>query len=149
MNSRIGCKNMKYGLLSKIIGDNIFLIRYGILGVTGASLDFIVFALLTKTWSINYISANVISVSLGLTNNFVLNVLFNFKVKNNLLSRFLKFYSIGLLGMGLSILTLYLLIEMLQINLIIAKVATIISVPLVQFYLNKYITFKGYREKDI
>lgn len=143
----IRCKELAYNLCTKIKKDNLFLFRYAIIGFLGASLDFAFFALLTQTGNIYYIYANVISVSLGITNNFILNVLFNFKVKNNIFSRFLKFYSIGIFGLGVSIFLLYLLVETIQINPILAKIVTIFSVPLIQFYLNKYITFKGYEEK--
>lgn len=134
-------------LLGKIKKDNIYLIKYAFIGVLGASLDFCIFALLTQRFYLYYIYANIISVSVGISNNFIFNVLFNFKVKNNIFGRFMKFYTIGVLGMGISIGILYILVEMIQINSLVAKIITMFSVPLIQFYLNKHITFKGYEEK--
>ena len=147
MEQMFRCKDIAHNIGARIKQDNIYLFRYAFIGVLGASLDFIMFAFLTKTWNIYYIYANMVSVSLGISNNFIFNVLFNFKVRNNILGRFIKFYSIGILGLGISIGILYFLVEIMQINALVAKVITMFSVPLIQFYLNKHITFKGYEEK--
>ena len=67
------------------------LIRYCLIGVTGASLDAVLFWLMTRA-GVYYQLANFISVTCGIVNNFFLNAFFNFKTKNRLLRRFCSFY---------------------------------------------------------
>lgn len=118
------------------------LILYGIIGVISAGLDFVVYLLLSNCLYINYLIANVISVHCGIVCSFILNRQFNFKIKNKFLIRFFTFYGIGLLGLTLSFGFLYLLVDIADINKNTAKLLTIIIVALVQFILNKTITFK-------
>ena len=48
------------------------LIVYCIIGGTGATLDFLIYSLLTKEAGIHYQIANIVSVSAGIINNFFL-----------------------------------------------------------------------------
>ena len=90
----------------------------------------------------HYQVANIFSVTIGITNNFFLNAYFNFKVKDKLFNRFIKFYSIGLIGLGISAGILYVLIEMFNFHELASKAIVIVVVSILQFNLNKYITFK-------
>ena len=128
--------------LIKIYQKNKRFIVYCLIGFTGVSLDFFIFYLLNNQLGIYYQYANVISVSLGIANNFVLNAFFNFKMLDKFFSRFLKFYSIGLLGLATSALCLYLMIEILTLETIVAKILTIFIVTAIQYTLNKKLTFK-------
>ena len=71
---------MKKTVLRLFNRYNVFL-RYSIIGGTGASLDFIVFFLLNEFIGMTYIYANIISVGCGITNNFILNSIYNFKLQ--------------------------------------------------------------------
>lgn len=117
-------------------------LKYCVIGCSGALLDFIFFTILTNQFSLHYQFANIISVSFGITNNFLLNAFLNFKVSDNLFKRFLTFYSIGIIGLLISSLILFVLVEKLSCNVLISKFLTIFVVTLVQFSLNKLITFK-------
>lgn len=119
-------------------------IKYCIIGVTGASLDFVIFTIMTHFYGIFYQYANVFSVTLGITNNFFLNVFFNFKKQDKLFLRFISFYGVGLFGLALSALTLHLLVNYLYFELVLSKLVTIFLVTIVQYTLNKIITFKTY-----
>lgn len=118
------------------------LIIYGIIGALSAGLDFLVFFILTNTLSINYMPANIFSVLCGITNSFFLNRAFNFKVKDKLLKRMLIFFSVGFSGLLMSSALLYIFIERISLTEIPAKLLSIVLVVLIQFILNKYITFK-------
>ena len=122
-------------------------IRYCLIGVSGASLDFIVFTLLIKNSVIFYQYANILSVTIGITNNFFLNVFFNFKKYDKLLFRFACFYSVGILGLGLSACLLFLFIDKLNYNVYISKFFTIFFVTVFQYTLNKLVSFKTYKNK--
>ena len=118
------------------------LIVYCLIGSTGATLDFVIYALLTNCAGIHYQIANFLSVSFGIINNFFWNCYFNFKTRDKILNRLVSFYSVGMLGWALSAGCLWLFIEVMSINVLIAKFGTIFFVTVVQFCLNKFITFK-------
>jgi len=117
-------------------------VKYSIIGVTGATLDFLLFAIFIKYFGWYYLFANAISVTAGITNNFFLNAFFNFRKKDKLLSRFVKFYSVGLFGLLLSSVLLYVAIDVLFISEIVSKILIIGVIVIVQYTLNKNVTFR-------
>ena len=119
------------------------LILYGIIGGLCASLDFGIYSLLSL-W-IPFLWANIISVHCGIFCSFILNRNYNFKVKDNTGKRFISFYLVGLAGLGLSELLIYLLTDQFRWNYLIAKLLTVVVVALFQFCLNKLITFNRKR----
>ena len=118
------------------------LIVYCMIGCSGASLDFVAYAMLTSWAGVHYQLANFLSVSIGIVNNFFWNYFFNFKTKDHMLIRLGSFYVIGMFGCALSAICLWLFIEKLGLGSLISKLATIFLVTVVQFCLNKHITFK-------
>ena len=118
------------------------LILYGIIGCFCATLDFGVYSLLCLWGIMPYLWANVISVHMGIFTSFVLNRSLNFKVKDKAAVRFFSFYTVGLIGMGISELMLYLMVTVGGWNELVCKLLSIAVVALVQFMLNKHITFK-------
>jgi len=118
------------------------LILYGIIGGFCAALDFAIYTVFCHFAILPYLWANVISVHVGIFTSFVLNRQLNFKIKDKTPQRFLSFYLVGLTGLGISSLMLYLMVDVAGWNEIVCKLFTIVVVALVQFLLNKYITFK-------
>lgn len=118
------------------------LVVYCIIGCTGAGLDFVIYIAFTSLLGIHYQLANFLSVTFGIVNNFFLNAYFNFKTRDRMLVRFVSFYSVGMFGWALSAGCLWLFIECLGVNAILAKLGTIVLVTIVQFCLNKFITFR-------
>ena len=127
-----------YNLLLK----NQQLIKYGIIGCCCAGLDFVIYWLLVHSVSMPYLYANAISVHCGIFASFFLNRQFTFKVKNKTLLRFLSFYVIGITGLAISSGLLVVLIEKMELNELVSKAFTVIVVALIQFLLNKYISFR-------
>lgn len=125
-----------------LLRKNSLLLKYAIIGGISASIDFIIFSLLSNKFHIDYLLANIISVHCGIICSFILNRQYNFKIKDKTVKRFITFYFIGILGLGVSTLLLYLLVDVSEWNKIVAKLLTIIVVALLQFILNKTITFK-------
>lgn len=115
---------------------------YSLIGVVGVTLDFVSFLLLTQFLGVNYLIANSVSTSLGITNNFFLNAFLNFSVRDQLLKRFAIFYSVGILGLAISSLLLYVLIDLADLSSLIAKLITTPIVTLVQFNLNRHYSFR-------
>lgn len=118
------------------------LILYGIIGSFTAALDFATFYCLNQFVGLYYLIANCVSVLVGISTSFFLNRSYNFKVKDKPIRRFLTFLSVGLAGLCLSNLILWIGIDFLQLDEIFTKLLSIVLVVFFQFLLNKYITFK-------
>ena len=118
------------------------LILYGVIGSFSSSLDFCVFALLSNYIGVYYLVANCISVLVGITTSFLLNRAYNFKVKDKTKQRFVMFLIVGLCGLLLSNLILYIGVDVMQGNEIIVKFMSIVLVVGFQFLLNKFVTFR-------
>jgi putative flippase GtrA len=89
-----------------------------------------------------YLAANCISVLAGIATSFSLNRTYNFKVKDKTIRRFSIFLMVGLCGMLLSNLILWMGIDKMGGDELIVKLASIFLVALFQFLLNKYVTFR-------
>lgn len=118
------------------------LILYGIIGALSASFDFLLFYFLTTTLNVYYLFANVFSVTCGICLSFFLNREYNFKVKNKFIKRLTIFFSVGFFGLIISSGLLYAFVVFLQFEKVLSKLLSIILVVLMQFLLNKFITFK-------
>lgn len=118
------------------------LILYGLIGGFCASLDFAIYTILCHFDILPYLWANVISIHCGIICSFFLNRGVNFKVKDKTWLRFLSFYTVGLIGLGISELMLYLMVGIAEWNEIVCKLISIVVVALVQYLLNRFITFK-------
>lgn len=117
------------------------LILYGIIGGFCASLDFAIYTLLCHYDLVPFLWANVISIHTGIICSFILNRTFNFKIKDKTPQRFLSFYVVGLVGLAISEGMLYVMVTLGGWNELICKLISIVIVALIQFVLNKYITF--------
>ncbi|MEI6237392.1 MAG: GtrA family protein [Candidatus Saccharibacteria bacterium] len=123
-----------------------YFIKYVLIGLTGVAIDFVIYAILVKVFSVNFLYANIIAISCGIINNFFLNLFLNFKTKNKLLIRFISFYTVGLLGLLLSE-VLLIAFTKLGIGQVFAKFLTLPFVLVFQFFLNKYVSFSQNVEK--
>ncbi|MCD4817147.1 MAG: GtrA family protein [Candidatus Cloacimonetes bacterium] len=126
--------------------NNTNFIKYSCIGLSGALLDFILFNLLIKYFDLNYQYANIISVCAGITNNYFLNAFFNFRVKSKLLKRYFSFLIIGLFGLLLNALLLYIFIEKLYLGVVFSKAIIIFVVAITQYFLNVKLTFRTNRK---
>lgn len=137
------------GKILKTAGRHRQLITYGLIGATGALIDFVLYLFFYSLLGIPPVIASFLSVSAGIVNNFILNAFFNFKTKDNLFSRFLSFYSIGIGGAILSSVLILIIHNIIGIDATISKIATIAPVVLLQFFLNKKYSFSEARTKRI
>ena len=115
---------------------------YGIIGGFCAALDFGVYTALCHFDIMPYLWANIISIHVGIFMSFILNRSINFKVKDKTTKRFMSFYAVGLTGLGISELMLYLMVTIGGMNELLGKLISIVVVALIQFILNKFITFR-------
>lgn len=115
-------------------------LRYAIIGVTGVAIDFILFLLLVKV-GVPAVVASVISVSVAIVNNFILNAYLNFKKKDHIWWRFLSFYTVGATGVVLSALFIILFHNILEMDEVYAKLISVPFIVVFQYWFNKYASF--------
>ena len=75
-------------VIAYIIGEykkHRYFVRYCVIGASGASLDFVIFYILTSKLMLFYQYANIISISAGITNNFLWNAFLNFQTKDKII----------------------------------------------------------------
>jgi len=118
------------------------LILYALIGGFCAVLDFCVYTFLCCFNLLSYLYANVVSVHCGIFCSFFLNRSLNFRVKDKIPLRFFSFYVVGIVGLGISEVMLYIMVNQAGWNELICKLFSIVVVALTQFFLNKYITFR-------
>ncbi|MGW1682065.1 GtrA family protein [Saccharopolyspora sp. NPDC002376] len=117
------------------------LLRYAMIGASGVLLDYLLFLLLYNAFGVHPQVANAISTTAGITNNFVLNALFNFRKRDRILVRFLRFYAVGLAGIGLTFVLLQVFSGWLGIDPNLVKAASLPIVLIVQYTINKKWSF--------
>lgn len=132
--------------ISKVLRD-IFarfrnLILYGIIGSLASLLDFLMFSCLTLWTHTHYLAANAISCTIGILCSFLLNRKYNFKVMDHVVRRMVSFFSVGVVGLILSSVALHVFIERLRMGETVSKGVSIVVVALIQFCLNKYVSFR-------
>lgn len=132
----------KYGVLLK----EMFL--YGIIGLTSACIDTLLFHLLTSKAGIYSLYANVCSVIVGICLSFTLNLFFNFKTKDHVARRFASFFMVGMFGLILSEAILA-LGELQSWNMLMTKIASVVIVAAIQYILNKFISFRKTRQDSL
>lgn len=118
------------------------IILYGLFGSVSAALDFLLYTFFMNVLLFHYIFSNCISVLAGISTSFLLNRTYNFRVKDQTKKRFSIFLIVGLCGMMLSNLILYVFIDCMQINKMVSKFFSISIIVFLQFIINKHITFK-------
>lgn len=129
-------------LIKKLYKKFRNLILYGVIGSSSALLDFTIFTILTELCGVYYLIANCISVTCGLTNSFILNRKYNFKVTDKTIKRAAMFFFVGFCGLILNSTLLYIFINYAYFVTPVAKLCAIAIEVLLQFTINSLITFK-------
>jgi len=132
---------MKAAVISFLKARRSFVI-YCVIGLSGVALDYACYFVLVNWLGVYYLLANAVSCSLGISNNFLLNCFFNFKVNDRLLARFGSFYCVGLLGLAVSSAMLYALVSLARMNPNYSKLWTLAVVVVLQYNLNRLISFR-------
>ena len=117
--------------------------RYGAVGLTGVVLDVLLFTLLLRAGMVPVL-ATVIGTLAGITNNYIWNSVFNFRMKLSG-GRGIRFVVVGVAGLITATALLQALIS-LGIGTLEAKLFTIPVVASSQFLVNASWTFSNSRE---
>lgn len=120
---------------------NRSLVLYAVIGLSGVTLDYLLFLLLFNVVGLHAQLANAVSTTVGIVNNFTLNALLNFRKRDQLLLRFARFYSVGLAGIAVTFVLLQVLSGFAGIDPNIVKAASLPIVLLCQYTLNRKWSF--------
>ena len=112
------------------------LLLYTVIGASGVALDFVLFVVLHNAADMHEVLATVISTTAGITNNFLLNAFLNFRRKDALLRRFVRFYAVGALGLAMVAALLFVFSTLLGADANIVKALSLPLVLLLQYTLN-------------
>jgi len=100
------------------------LMKFVVVGGLSFVLDFIIYYVLTNFFSVYYLVAGFFSFSLSLIFNYLMSMKFVFKSKDDLKKthEFAIFATLSVMGLGLNLLSLYILVDIFKMNDLIAKV---------------------------
>lgn len=115
---------------------------YCICGGLGVGSDLLAYTELLKL-GINYQIANIAGYLVGTGISFILNLLITFRVRGNLIRRCCFFFLVAAIGYLSSAVILSIFVELLKMSAINGKILTLPIILLIQFFLNKHITFKA------
>lgn len=117
------------------------LILYCICGGLGVLSDMIVFYLAIM-FGIGYQWANAGGYLAGTLVSFVLNRKITFAMPDQIIRRLVLFLAVAATGYLASALLLWILVDLTRIDAVYAKVLTLPLVVILQFTLNRWITFR-------
>lgn len=125
--------------------DNFFLqlFRYGFVGAAAFVVDYSAMVLFTEVFGLNYLLSAALSFTLGLISNYLLSVSWVFstqrKAKRGM--EFLVFALIGVVGLGLNELIMYVATDCLSIHYMLSKLISTAIVFFWNFLARKFLLF--------
>ena len=91
---------------------------------------------------LGYQAANAAGYASGTLLSFILNARFNFRVTDKIALRLASFFGVAFLGWLASAAMLHLLIGLWGCNRYLSKLATLVMVVLLQYNLNRLVSFR-------
>jgi putative flippase GtrA len=116
------------------------LVLYCICGGLGVGTDYAIYWLLV-TGGVGYQVANVAGYLAGTVLSFFLNRRITFGVRTQMMRRLAIFLGVAAVGFSVSAALLWLLVHVMAMDARIAKLLTLPVVVLIQYTLNRRITF--------
>lgn len=117
------------------------LVRFNLVGVLNTAVDFSLFFLLSR-FSMPYLLAQICSYSCGIANSYVCNKYWTFGVTGSNPGEMVKFATLNLLALALSVLLVFLCHSLLQMRLVPAKIVATLLTMLISFFGNRLWVFK-------
>jgi len=140
--------------------------KYGIVGLIGLGVDWLFFFIFRDAIGINYWVAHIMSSVLAILNNFFLNSYFTFKATDRLLKRGASFFGIAAVGLIIGSILLPLGVRFIDYYFSdivsvfssrdyakavqnISKFGVTIIIAFLQFFANKFLTFRKKSEAKL
>lgn len=134
--------------MNKLLHSTSFiqLVKYVLIGILGLVVDFGVYTILTH-FKMNVEIANIISSTCGIINNFFWNSYANFKVHDRLILRFISYFLVGQITTIFTTISLFIFATKMGLPHLIVKIIATFVATLIQFIINKIITFRKSKNK--
>jgi len=119
-------------------------VKYYTVGASGVLVNLGLLYFLTEFLGLWYFLSYVIAISVSITSNFTLNKFWTFNDSKNsqkTILMYIKFVSVGLVGMGIQLGTTYMFVEVLSIYYMLAAVISIAIAGGINFIINRRWTF--------
>ena len=121
------------------------LVSYALFGCVCSAVDMLVFLALTSVGGLEPLVANVVSVAVGLTLSFFLTRQHTFHVTDRPACRYAVFICVGVCGMCVQELVIAALTAHAGVPFslpFVAKLVALVTAGLLQFFLNRSLTFR-------
>ena len=119
-------------------------VRFLIVGLFCASVEYITFHVSIRTFEIGYLEANVLSLVIAIIINYSLSRTFVFaKSKYSKRVEFLSFIFFSILAISLNQYILWLLFKVLENDIRASKLIAIVFVAVFNYLTKKYLVFKA------
>ena len=128
--------------------DFVQLVKYVLIGVLGLVVDFGIYTILTH-FKMNVEIANIISSICGIINNFLWNSYTNFKVHDRMILRFISYFIVGQITTVFTTISLFVFVTKLGYPHLIVKIVATFVATLIQFVINKVVTFRKAKKEEI
>ena len=134
--------------MNKLLHSTSFiqLVKYVLIGILGLVVDFGVYTILTH-FKMNVEIANIISSTCGIINNFFWNSYANFKVHDRLILRFISYFLVGQITTIFTTISLFIFATKMGFPHLIVKIIATFVATLIQFIINRIITFRKSKNK--
>jgi putative flippase GtrA len=123
------------------------LIKFFLVGTSNTALDFIVYIVLTRIFHVYYLIATTISFIVAVTWSFYLNRRWTFRVKRGLIPQYGAFFLVNTAVMLLNVGLLYVFVDYLKVDDLLAKLGITLILGILNFTVNKFWTFRPKIEK--
>lgn len=125
-----------------ILKQQIF--KFIIVGGFCASIEFITFNIFISFFKIDYLIANVLSILIAVSINYLLSRAFVFeKSRYSKRDEFLSFVLFSVLAILLNQMILWVLFEVIKLDIRLCKALAIVIVAFFNYLTKKYIVFKA------
>ena len=128
--------------------DFVQLVKDVLIGVLGLVVDFGIYTILTH-FKMNVEIANIISSTCGIINNFLWNSYTNFKVHDRMILRFISYFIVGQITTVFTTVSLFIFVTKLGYPHLIVKIVATFVATLIQFVINKVVTFRKAKKEEI
>ncbi|MEI7595734.1 MAG: GtrA family protein [Bacteroidota bacterium] len=131
-------------MIEALLNSELFLkfIRFGIVGFMGFVIDFGLTYFFKEKAKVQKYVANGIGFSLAAINNYILNRCWTFHSHNaNIMLEFSVFIVVSIVGLALSTLIIWLLVQKNNFKFYPSKLASIFIVMIWNFFINLLYTF--------
>lgn len=114
---------------------------YSLVGFICTCIYFLSMFILVERMGKEPIFSSIISFIIMTVCSFVLNMKFTFGSEFSK-QKLVRFFIVASIGFTLNLLIMYSIVQILSFHYLVGEIATTLTIPLVNFFLNHYWTFK-------